>query len=151
MLDFVQFAIMKNSIQQDSKDQNLKKELLPEAVEERMIDYEKLENFFFIRLVPLFIKNPVVNMVTKKTNRQVTAVLSNLGRLKVPDELTEYIDSYCAFCSTSALFVVCSTYNDKLTLGISSAYKSTQVLRDFIKGLADEGVDITLYSTELYD
>ncbi|MCR4648596.1 MAG: hypothetical protein K5776_05925 [Lachnospiraceae bacterium] len=131
--------------------ENLKKELLPEAVEERMYNYEKLENFFFIRLVPLFIKNPVVNMVTKKTNRKVTAVLSNLGRLKVPDELTEYIDSYCAFCSTSALFVVCSTYNDKLTLGISSAYKSTQVLRDFIKGLADEGVDITLYSTELYD
>ena len=130
---------------------DLKAELEPEMIEARMYDYEKLENFFFIRMVPLFIKNPVVNMVTKKVNKRVTAVISNLGRLKIPPELTPYISSYCAYCSTSSMFIVCNTYNDKLILGISSAYKSTQVLRDFIKGFADDGIDITLYSTEVSD
>ena len=36
-------------------------------------------------------------------------------------------------------------------MGISSAYKNTRVLRDFIKGLADEGIDITLYANEVSD
>jgi len=130
---------------------DLKEELTPGAVETRMYEYEKLENLFLIRMVPLFIKNPVVNLVTRRVNNGVTAVISNLGRLKVPDELEEYIDSYCAFCSTGSLFVVCSTYKDELVMGISSAYKSTRVIRDFIKGLSDEGVDITLYSNETYD
>ena len=130
---------------------DLKNELTPEAVEDRMYDYEKLEHFFLIRMVPLLIKNPVVNMVTRSVNKKVTAVVSNLGILKVPEELAEYIDSYNALCSTSSMFVVCSTFNDKFVLGISSAYKNTRVLRDFIKGLADEGIDITLYSTEVTD
>ena len=130
---------------------DLKNELTPEAVEDRMYDYEKLEHFFLIRMVPLFIKNPVVNMVTRSVNKKVTAVVSNLGILKVPEELADYIDSYNALCSTSSMFVVCSTFNDKFVLGISSAYKNTRVLRDFIKGLADEGIDITLYSTEVTD
>ena len=130
---------------------DLKNELTPEAVEARMYDYEKLERFFFIKIFPLFIKNPVVNMVTKSKAKKVTAVVSNLGILKVPEELADYIESYNAYCSTSSLFVVCSTFNDKFVLGISSAYKNTRVLRDFIKGLSDEGIDITLYANEVSD
>ena len=90
-------------------------------------------------------------MVTKGKAKRVTAVVSNLGILKVPEELAEYIDSYNAYCSTSSLFVVCSTFNDKFVMGISSAYKNTRVLRDFIKGLVDEGIDITLYANEVSD
>ena len=116
-----------------------------------MYDYEKLERLFFIKIFPLFIKNPVVNGVTKSGIKKVSAVVSNLGILKVPEELESYIESYNAYCSTSTLFVVCSTFKDKFVLGISSAYKNTGVLRDFIKGLADEGIDITLYSTEVID
>ena len=130
---------------------DLKNELTPEAVEARMYDYEKLERLFFIKIFPLFIKNPVVNMVTRSNASKVTAVISNLGILKIPTELEEYIASYNAYCSTSSLFVVCSTFKDDFVLGISSAYKNTQVLRNFIKGLADEGIDITLYSTEVSD
>lgn len=130
---------------------DLKNELTPEAIESRMYDYEKLERLFFIKIFPLFIKNPVVNGVTKSGIKKVSAVVSNLGILKVPEELESYIESYNAYCSTSTLFVVCSTFKDKFVLGISSAYKNTGVLRDFIKGLADEGIDITLYSTEVID
>jgi NRPS condensation-like uncharacterized protein len=129
----------------------LKQELTPEAIEARMIDYEKLERSFFIKTFPLFIKNLVVNIGAKNSAKKVTAVVSNLGILKVPEALDSYIESYNAYCSTSSLFVVCSTYKDKFVLGISSAYKNTRVLRDFIKGIADEGIDITLYSTEVID
>ena len=130
---------------------DLKNELTPEMVEARMYDYEKLEKILFIRLAPLFLKNPVVKFGTNYKAKKVTAVVSNLGILKVPEELSDYILSYNAYCSTSTMFVVCSTYKDDFVLGISSAYKSTQVIRDFIKSLSDEGIEMTLYSNEVVD
>ena len=130
---------------------DLKEQLTPEAVEARMQNFEKIETVLYIRMVPLFIKNPVVNAVNRKITKSVTAVVSNLGILSVPEEVSEHIESYSAFCSTSSLFVVISTFKDELVLGISCAYRNTQVLRDFIKGFADEGIDVTVYSTELFE
>ena len=131
--------------------EKLKNELTTEAIEERMYNYEKLENLFFIRMVPLVIKNPVVNAVTRKVNWQVTAVVSNLGKIVVPAEAQEYIKSYCAYCSTSSLFVVMNTYKDDFILGISSAYRNTQVLCDFVKTFSNEGIPVTVYSNEIID
>ena len=131
--------------------EDLKKELTPEAVAERMYDYEKLERLLFIRMVPLFIKNPVVNAFNRRSVRRVTAVLSNLGKLPIPPEVSDYVESYNAFCSTSSLFVVISSYKDELVMGISSAYRNTQVLRDFLKSFSDNGIETTVYSTELIE
>ena len=130
---------------------DLKEELTPESVAARMNNYEKLENLLFIRMVPLFIKNPVVNHGAKSMNRKVSAVVSNLGRMTVPEEISEYIKSYCAFCSTSSLFVVMNTYKDDFVMGISSAYRNTQVLRDFIKTFTDSNIDVTVYSNEIVE
>ncbi|MBR6093554.1 MAG: hypothetical protein IKP92_00845 [Lachnospiraceae bacterium] len=130
---------------------DLKAELTPEAVAERMYNFENIENLLFIRMVPLFIKNPVVNMVNRNNIAGVTAVLSNLGVFKVPEEVEDEIESYCAFCSTGSLFVVLLTYKDELIMGISSAYRNTQVLRDFLKTFADDGIPVTVYANELME
>ncbi len=125
----------------------LKAELTPQAVEARMMNYEKMESLFFIRLVPLLIKNPVINMVNKRASKEVTVVLSNLGKMSVPNEVRDEITSYCAYCSTDKLFIVLSTYGDDLVMGISSAYRNTQVLRDFLKNFSDADIPVTVYST----
>lgn len=129
----------------------LKAELTPEAVEKRMLNYEKMESLFFIRLVPLFIKNPVINMVNKRAGKEVTLVLSNLGKLSVPPEVQDEIESYSAYCSTEKLFIVMDTCKDDLVFGISNAYRNTQVIRDFLKNFTDEGIPVTVYSTEISD
>ncbi|MBR4580276.1 MAG: hypothetical protein IKO32_03475 [Lachnospiraceae bacterium] len=127
----------------------LKAELTPEAVQARMLNYEKMESLFFIRLVPLFIKNPVINMVNKRAGKEVTLVLSNLGKMSVPTAVADEIGSYSAYCSTEKLFIVMSTYKDDLVLGISNAYRNTQVLRDFLKHFTDADIPVTVYSTEI--
>ncbi len=129
----------------------LKAELTPEAVEKRMLNYEKMESLFFIRMVPLLIKNPVINMFNKRVDKEVTLVLSNLGKMSVPAEVKDEIISYCAYCSTSKLFIVISTYRDDLVIGISNAYRNTQVIRDFLKNFTDADIPVTVYSTEISD
>ncbi len=130
---------------------DLKEQLDPEIVAERMDNFEKLETNWFIRCVPLVLKNPVVNFVTRRSAKRVTATYSNLGKLSLPEGVSDYIQSYAAFCSTSTLFIVCSTYKDDLVLGISSAYRNTQILKDFIKNFTDNEIPVTVYSNDIID
>lgn len=132
-------------------DSELKNSLTPEQISTRMDSYEKLEQFFLVRMVPLFIKNPVVKLAARREGKRVTAVISNLGRMKVPEAVSPFISSYAAYCSTNSLFITCCTYGDDLTLGISSSYQNTSVLKNFIRGLTEDGLDVTLYATELID
>lgn len=130
-------------------DQKLKQELTPDRIRKRMDNYEKVEQLFFVRMVPLFIKNPVVALFTRQEGENVTAVLSNMGKLQVPGELQEYIDGYAGFCSTSNLFMTVCSYQDDLTFGISSCYRHTSVLKSFVRQLANQGVEVKLYATDV--
>ena len=130
-------------------DEKLKGELTPEMIEKRMNNYEKIENLLFVRMVPLFIKNPVVNLFNKREDKGITAVISNLGRLRVPEEVSEYIETYSCYCSTEKLFLTCSSCGNDFVIGISSAYRNTAVLRNFLSGFADDGLEVTLYATEV--
>lgn len=130
-------------------DIKLKEELTPEKVAERMNNYEKIEQLLFVRMVPLFIKNPVVASGSKKENKKVTAVVSNLGRLSIPKELESYIKGYSAFCSSENLFITVCSYGDDLTFGIASPNRNTGVLKTFARGLTQDGINIKVYATEV--
>ena len=88
-------------------------------------------------------------MVNKRAGKEVTLVLSNLGKMAVPTAVADEISSYSAYCSTEKLFIVMSSYKDDLVLGISNAYRNTQVLRDFLKHFTDADIPVTVYSTEI--
>lgn len=130
-------------------DDELKNLIKPETVAARMDNYEKLEHLFLVKLVPLFIKNPVVAFFSKRENKKVSAVISNLGRLKVEEQLQPYISGYSFFCSTNSLFVTINSYGDDLTLGISSAYRNTSVLKNYVRAFTAEGMNATVYATDV--
>ncbi len=130
-------------------DMTLKDEIAPDKVKARMDSYEKLEHFLLIRVVPLFIKNPVVRFFTKQEQKSVSAVISNVGKITIPEQAREYVDSYAAYCSTDKLFITVVSYEDDLVFGIASVYKSTSVLRSFIKSLTDDGVEVTLHANDV--
>ncbi len=130
-------------------DRKLKDELAPEMVRQRMNNYEKIESLLFVRMVPLFLKNPIVNLANRKEDKGITAVISNLGRLKVPAELDDYIETYSCYCSTGKLFLTCSSFNNDFVIGISSAYRNTAVLRSFLSGFSEDGIEVTLYASEV--
>ena len=102
-----------------------------------------------LRMVPLFIKQPVIRLFAKKQAKKVSAVFSNLGVMKVPEPLKPFIKDYGLLCSHSELYMSACTYNGTLTLGITSPLRSTGVLRDFISGFAADGADVLLDATEV--
>ena len=130
-------------------DVKLKESLTEENIKKQMDNFETMEYFIPVRAVPLFIKQMVVRYGSKITDKKVSVVLSNLGIQRPPEELVPMIKNYNGFCSSSNLFVVMSSYNGVMTLGISSPYSNTKVVKNFVRGLSEDGMKITAYATEV--
>ena len=130
-------------------DARLRELTAPDAVRARMDGFEKLEHIPGIRPVPLFLKNPAVSFFNERASATVTMVLSNLGRIQMPDALRPYIKGFSAYNTTRSLFTAVCSYGDDLVLGTASAYRSTNVLRRFYRSLAEDGTEVTLYANEV--
>lgn len=130
-------------------DEKLKDSITPEKIKNQMNRYESIERLLLTRMVPLAIKQPVVRFFSKKETKRVTAVLSNLGAVKIPDEMSKYVDGFTDFCSTSQLFITVTSYGNDIVLGVSSAYSGTSVLRRFISRLEKTGTKVILHASEV--
>ena len=130
-------------------EQRLRDRLSEETIKARMDGYEQLERLLAVKAVPLALKNPCVRLGNWWAKRRETATLSNLGRIQMQPELAPYIRYISGLCSTSALFVTVCSYGDELVLGVSSVFRSTNILKRLIRSLAAAGADMTLYATEV--
>lgn len=130
-------------------DEKLRASVTPEMIRKQMNRYESMERLFFTRMVPLAIKQPVVKFFSKKESKTVTAVLSNLGPQKVPEAMSEYIQSFSDYCSTERLFITTTSFGNDMVMGIASAYSGTGVIRKLIGALREEGSEVTVYASEV--
>lgn len=130
-------------------DENMKSNLTEENIKKQMDKFETMEYVVPVRAVPLFIKQIGVKYGTILNDRGVSIVLSNLGVQKPPEKLGAAIENYGAFCSSERLFVAMTSYNGDLTLGITSPYASTRVVKTFIRDLSNDGMHIRAYATEV--
>ncbi|MBQ1546755.1 MAG: hypothetical protein IIZ61_00025 [Lachnospiraceae bacterium] len=130
-------------------DESMKSNLTEENIKKQMDKFETMEYVVPVRAVPLFIKQIGVKYGTILNDRGVSIVLSNLGVQKPPEKLGAAIENYGAFCSSERLFVAMTSYNGDLTLGITSPYASTRVVKTFIRDLSNDGMHIKAYATEV--
>ena len=130
-------------------DAKLKEVLKPENIRAQMDAYENLEHIPGIRPVPLVIKSAAVKFFTKLEDRHVSAVVSNMGRVSIPEGMKPYIHDFAAFSSCKTLFTVVCSYGDNLVLGTASALRSTAILQRLYREFAKDGLDVTLYATEV--
>ena len=91
----------------------------------------------------------VVKYGSRSTDKKVSMVLSNLGVQKPPTELTSEIDNYSAYCSSENLFATMLSYGGDLSLGVSSPYLNTGVIKNLVRHLSREGVSVRVYATEV--
>lgn len=130
-------------------DGKLKASTAPELIKEQMNRYQSIEKLFLTRMIPLFLKQPVVRLFSAKETKTVTAILSNLGKIKMPDETVPYIKGFTDFCSTDNVFITVTSYGSEMVLGIACAYSGTGVIRRLLSALKETGTDVTLYATEV--
>lgn len=126
------------------------RQLNPESLGKTMNGYTQLERNLLLKAIPLFIKEVFISIAAHKAKQGVTATLSNLGKVTMPEPLCHYIDSFSAYMSTPDLQICVSTFGNKMVFGTVSAYEEHSVLVHFFRKLSGYGLEVTI-GTNDYD
>lgn len=124
-------------------DKYFKTEITKEKMASRMNPLLAWEKNIFLRVIPLEIKQLVLQAV-QMSSRGNTAVFSNVGRIDMPEECKQYIKQISMFMSTPKLELVTCSYEDSFTLCFTSVYENNDIIRDFFRRLSQLGLDITI-------
>lgn len=104
----------------------------------------------FTRIVPLYIKNIVMRIVFNMYGENlVSSTFSNLGMIKVPDEMGKYIDRFDFIFGRfkrDMPSVAAASFGDKLCISWSSGIVEKDVERKFFTELIKMGVHIKIES-----
>jgi len=101
-----------------------------------------------IRVTPLFVKDIFLGWVYRHlSDRIYSGVLSNLGRIEVPEVMAEQIESFGTVLPPTQAMKKCCTvisYGDWLSVTISSVVESRELERLFFTTIASHGVPVAV-------
>ena len=124
------------------------KELTKEKMADKINEYVSLEVNPILRLAPLELKNLCISAGTRASAKDVTAIFSNMGIIKMPDVLNQYIDRFGVYTSTPKLELCMCSFRDKISLGFTSRYDSDRIRNAFFRILKEDGIDVKILKPE---
>jgi hypothetical protein len=107
------------------------------------------ERNFFIRIVPLALKNLYVNFAYAFGRREFTAIVSNLGKIEMPEEAKPYIKLFDVMNSTEKMQICICSYEDKMNISFTSPFLCTDIQRNFFSELAQMGISVQISANNL--
>ena len=110
------------------------------------------EQVFIIKLVPLFLKNIVMKAVFDRVGEaQGCITISNLGRIDLPDEMTEHVKAFDFIIGPQANAphncAVCS-YGNNLRINFIRRSESPELEHEFFCNLVRLGHHVTIESNQ---
>lgn len=115
-------------------------ELEKDKIAMHMNDYVRIEKNILVRAVPLEIKKYFLMIGANLGSRSITAVYSNIGIIRLPEEYREYIRHFGIFASTNSLQMCSCSYGDEMVLGFTSKIPDDSIQRNFRRMLSEEEI-----------
>ena len=123
-----------------------------EALSTQFSQNVKAEQNIFLRIVPLFLKNPVLQYMFRRNEKGQTCTVSNMGRIELPEEMRPFFRRFeVALSATPAQPVKLGlvSYGDTLTCSFGSRIEETDIQRFFLRFLREKGVEFTIGCNEV--
>lgn len=127
-----------------SVSESLKKLLSNSYLQERLDALAQLEHWAVARIVPLFIKNIVLKAFYKRSEKEYTTTLSNIGRVELPPEMRQYVRRINAFNSTKDMQVCLCTYQNVMSISFTTRFLSNDIQRRFFRALAAMDIPVEI-------
>ena len=108
----------------------------------RMNELIAIEKHKILKWAPLELKNRCIRAGAKMAEQEVTAVLSNMSVVKMPDDYAQYIEKFGVYTSTNRTELCICSFQDTLSLGFTSRYDSTNIQRNFYRILKELGASV---------
>lgn len=119
-----------------------KENLSKEHMAGRMNELIAIEKHKILKWAPLELKNRCIRAGAKMAEQEVTAVLSNMGVVKMPEDYAQYIEKFGVYTSTNRTELCICSFQDTLSLGFTSRYDSTNIQRNFYRILKELGASV---------
>lgn len=123
---------------------SLAETLAGEYLQKRLDMLAELEQWMVARIVPLFIKNFVLKRFYKRSEKEYTTTLSNIGSVVMPDALRPFIRRIDIFNSTKDLQVCLCTYENILSISFTSRFLSNDIQRRFFRTLSEMDIPVEI-------
>ncbi len=130
----------------DSIKDSFERELTKENLEKHMNRLLSLEHNPIMRVVPLVIKDKILRLATRLSDKGITATLSNVGKITISQELAPYINMFNCFVSAKRPQIAICSYQNNLVVSFTSPYIGTDIQKNFFRYLANENIPITISS-----
>lgn len=108
----------------------------------RMNELIAIEEHKILKWAPLELKNRCIRAGAKMAEQEVTAVLSNMSVVKMPEDYAQYIEKFGVYTSTNRTELCICSFQDTLSLGFTSRYDSTNIQRNFYRILKELGASV---------
>ena len=111
------------------------------------------EKNLFLRMVPMWIKKPVMRQAYRISAKANSTTLSNVGRITVQPEYEPFVERFYCYLSRSLgqdLKGCICTYGDTLTFTVTSVLAQDAVQRTLFEFLRREGIPVSTESNGVY-
>ena len=108
----------------------------------RMNELIAIEKHKILKWAPLELKKRCIRAGAKMAEQEVTAVLSNMSVVKMPEDYAQYIEKFGVYTSTNRTELCICSFQDTLSLGFTSRYDSTNIQRNFYRILKELGASV---------
>lgn len=122
------------------------RELTEERLSGKISSLMSVERNPFAKIVPLSLKNLCLRTARYISNLGETIVVSNIGKINMPEQVSPYLRHMSVFSSTAKLQLCICTCEDVLSVGFSSRFEDTEIQRNFFRMLTDLGIQVEIKS-----
>lgn len=129
----------------------LKNELTKENLARRMNKMGNLENNIMVRSVPLALKDVFMKAAYDISNKKYSASISNVGAIKMPEQLYPYIDMFSVFVSSDTYKICVCSYRNNVRLTFTTPYEEAQIQKHFYRRLAKMGIKVIIETNDTWE
>ena len=109
------------------------------------------EKNVFLKLAPLYLKDPIMKLYfILNGDRYNSITLSNLGMVKLPEEMAQYVEriSFMLGSARNPVACACVSFENKLCFNIIRTIEEPLLERMFYTMLSDMGIHVVLESNQ---
>ena len=115
-------------------------ELTKEKMSAHISELLALERHPILRLAPLELKNLCIQAGAKYSEKNTTAIFSNMSAVKMPESYVPYIERFGVYTNTPKLELYLCSFQDKLSFAFTSRYDTVNIERNFYRLLKEQGI-----------
>ena len=131
-----------------SVDNQLKEETTKDQLKIRMNQMIAVEKNVAVRIVPMIVKDFALRIADNVINSSTTSSVSNIGKITVDKKIESYIRNFNVLTTTKYLQLTICSYQDDLSIGISSKYTNNDVIKNFCRFFSENGMEGTINVNE---